>query len=309
MRGGLPQADFDQTVRDRQVKLCREAIAPSHLPLLFDFAALDQLLDDALVGEFSDVYREEQLVRMSDMQHKNSRTALDIAGQELRQGATIRIRDAHRFNAGLRGLSEALAGEMGGKCGINVYLTPPNGMGFPPHFDITDVFVIQVAGQKSWQLHESYTEQIKLPLPHTEWDPERYQSQEEVRELTLNAGDSLYLPRGEMHSARCLEEASMHLTAAIETPTYYDVLQILLRSYANDNVDLRRSVSTQDMDNVVRELQAQLDAFQSSQRSLPVIEEALESLTKSFQAADRQTEGICDVLAGLRPHQSTNKTK
>jgi hypothetical protein len=29
-----------------------------------------------------------------------------------------------------------------GRCDGNIYLTPPGKPGFPPHFDITDVFVV-----------------------------------------------------------------------------------------------------------------------------------------------------------------------
>ena len=33
---------------------------------------------------------------------------------------------------------------------INLYLTPPFATGFPAHFDVTDVFIVQCSGAKSW---------------------------------------------------------------------------------------------------------------------------------------------------------------
>jgi lysine-specific demethylase/histidyl-hydroxylase NO66 len=57
---------------------------------------------------------------------------------------------------------------------INAYLTPPAQAGFPPHFDNTDLFILQVAGSKEWCVHSDYTNRVALPDPDTPWDPDRF---------------------------------------------------------------------------------------------------------------------------------------
>ena len=36
---------------------------------------------------------------------------------------------------------------------VNAYITPPSSRGFSPHYDVHDVFVLQVAGEKHWRIH------------------------------------------------------------------------------------------------------------------------------------------------------------
>ena len=37
---------------------------------------------------------------------------------------------------------------------INAYITPPQNRGFAAHYDVHDVFVLQIAGRKTWRIHE-----------------------------------------------------------------------------------------------------------------------------------------------------------
>ena len=51
-----------------------------------------------------------------------------------------------------------LAAELGHPVQINAYITPPQNQGFAPHYDVHDVFVLQVAGRKRWTIHEPVVE-------------------------------------------------------------------------------------------------------------------------------------------------------
>ena len=35
----------------------------------------------------------------------------------------------------------------------NAYITPPQNQGFSHHYDVHDVFVLQLAGEKEWTIH------------------------------------------------------------------------------------------------------------------------------------------------------------
>ena len=109
-------------------------------------------------------------------------------------------------------------------------------------FDTTDVFVVQCAGRKHWRIFEQYANMTELPPMESGWEPGRFEPTSKPRELALDKGDVLYLPRGVMHSAHCTDRESMHLTISLASPTVGDLLRKALASAAAADVALRRRV-------------------------------------------------------------------
>jgi hypothetical protein len=64
---------------------------------------------------------------------------------------------------------------------------------------------------------------------------------EPLIDVELAPGDSLYLPRGTIHSAAARGQTSIHLTVGIHPLTRHDVLEVLLR-LAEDDPELRTSL-------------------------------------------------------------------
>jgi len=99
----------------------------------------------------------------------------------------------------------------------NLYLTPPRSQAVKAHTDDQDVFILQVAGTKNWILYEAPTQ---LPYTHEmtgKTGSIRAVTEEmklrKLQEVSLVAGDLLYLPRGMMHEASTgNSELSLHLT-------------------------------------------------------------------------------------------------
>ena len=58
------------------------------------------------------------------------------------------------------------------------------------HHDTHDVFVLQVAGEKHWRVYDPL---LELPLKNQRWSKELGEAGPAVLELTLRAGDTLYL--------------------------------------------------------------------------------------------------------------------
>jgi hypothetical protein len=98
------------------------------------------------------------------------------------------------------------------------------------------VLVLQVAGQKRWLVYEPVFE---LPLKHQRYSAELGEPGATVLDLTLEPGDTLYLPRGWLHEALTSERDSLHLTIGINTYTTRDAVRAALDS-AEDEVALRR---------------------------------------------------------------------
>jgi len=243
LMGGMSLASFNLEVRERQARHFEAALDPQLLDELYGLPRLESLLGhEAHVLPYLDVFDHGQLRRLADMQRKSGKSGLEVVADCFRQGSTIRVREIEKFDARLSQLASHVRQQFAAQADINVYLTPPHKQGFPPHFDITDVFIVQCLGKKQWRLFPEYTNQTHLPLPDTCWDPARYQPSGEVEALTLRPGDVLYLPRGSMHQAFCEERESLHLTISLAPLTYADLLSKALNFAADSELDLRRRV-------------------------------------------------------------------
>ncbi|MGW5053015.1 cupin domain-containing protein [Actinokineospora sp. NPDC004072] len=159
------------------------------------------------------------------------------------EGATVVLQGLHRLWPPLIDFAADLGAELGHPAQVNAYITPPSSQGFSAHYDVHDVFVLQVAGRKHWLVHEPVH---PAPLRTQPWDHHAEAvaaraREEPAIEATLGPGDALYLPRGYLHSARALGEVSAHLTIGVHVLTRYAIAEALL-ALAGDDADLRASL-------------------------------------------------------------------
>ncbi len=81
-------------------------------------------------------------------------------------GATLVLQGLHRTWPPLIAFGQELQGELGHPVQVNAYVTPPENRGFAAHYDVHDVFVLQVAGEKRWVIHPPVLER---PLRDQPW--------------------------------------------------------------------------------------------------------------------------------------------
>jgi ribosomal protein L16 Arg81 hydroxylase len=241
--GGMPLDDFNEQVRERQIAHFKAAVSADVLDNLFSLPRLERLLhEEQQLSTQIDIFDGTHLRQFVDQQRKPGQTNFDVVADYLRHGATIRVRSAERFDPQLGVLLKGIERCFVGRCDGNIYLTPPAKSGFPPHFDITDVFVVQLAGKKHWRIYDHYTNKSELPLSDAQWEPGRFDPLSPPREFELGRGDVLYLPRGVMHEAFCTARESMHLTISLASLTYADLLRKAIATAAAGNIELRRRV-------------------------------------------------------------------
>jgi JmjC domain len=132
----------------------------------------------------------------------------------------------------------ALEAELGHPAQANAYYTPRRSQGFAVHHDTHDVFVLQVAGEKHWRVYDPL---LELPLKRQRYSKSLGEHGPPVLELTLHAGDTLYLPRGWLHDALTSETDSLHVTVGVNLHTWVDALRAALEESEQD-VEFRRSV-------------------------------------------------------------------
>lgn len=151
-------------------------------------------------------------------------------------GNTLVLQGLHRLWPPLIEFAAALRSEIAHPVQVNAYLTPRSGRGFAHHYDVHDVFVLQVAGTKRWQIHPPV---LVDPLRTQPWTDRKAAVEQASRadaliDTVLEPGDALYLPRGYVHGAQALEGISAHLTVGVHSVTRFAVAEALLAQAAND---------------------------------------------------------------------------
>ncbi|WP_431031781.1 cupin domain-containing protein [Streptomyces sp. P6-2-1] len=132
-------------------------------------------------------------------------------------GATLVLQALHRTWEPVGAFTSRLAAELGHPVQANAYVTPPQNRGFDAHYDVHDVFVLQITGTKRWLIHEPV---VTAPTREQPWTGHRAAvadaaSGAPVLDTVLEPGDVLYLPRGWLHSAVAQGTVSVHLTLGV----------------------------------------------------------------------------------------------
>jgi lysine-specific demethylase/histidyl-hydroxylase NO66 len=153
-------------------------------------------------------------------------------------GATIVLQALHLNWLPLARFCRALEAELGHPAQANSYYTPCRSQGFAVHHDTHDVFVLQVAGEKHWRVYDPL---LELPLKRQRYSKSLGDHGPPVLQLTLRAGDTLYLPRGWLHDALTSETDSLHVTIGVNIVTWTDALRAALAE-SEEDVAFRGSV-------------------------------------------------------------------
>ena len=147
------------------------------------------------------------------------------------EGATVVLQGLQLTDPHLAKVSNNLALELNHPVQVNAYLSPPSAHGLELHYDLHDVFVLQLEGAKRWR--------VWAPLERTR-DPVRggprpapvtFEELGEPRfDRTLRQGDCLYLPRGHPHAAETVDVGSAHLTIGILAVVWQRALRAALEA-------------------------------------------------------------------------------
>ena len=146
-----------------------------------------------------------------------------------RAGATLVLQGLQLTDPHLGRFANNLALVLDHPVQVNAYLTPRAATGLELHFDFHDVFVVQLDGHKRWRVWDPLPRTVAPvrggpPTPMPTFD----ELGPPVLDLTLSAGDCLYLPRGFPHAAEAMNAASVHLTVGVMAVTWPKVLTAAL---------------------------------------------------------------------------------
>jgi bifunctional lysine-specific demethylase and histidyl-hydroxylase NO66 len=244
----VPLDRFAEEIWGRQPSLSRAADLPGFADLFSLTAADDVLSRQGLRTPFVRVAKDGTTLppaRYTSGGGVGAGIADQASSVRLAQlfsdGSSIVLQALHRTHAPVIDFAQALGFDLGHPVQVNAYLTPPQSQGFSDHYDVHDVFVLQISGQKRWRIHAPVH---PAPLRNQPWTDHRAAVEAAARtepliDEVLSPGDALYLPRGYLHAATALGETSAHLTVGIHVWTRRHLLEQVLA--AMDDVDELRT--------------------------------------------------------------------
>jgi hypothetical protein len=163
---------------------------------------------------------------------------LDAVRDAWREGYTIIINALEKRWESVALLAASLHEQLHHPVDANLYYSPPQTHTSAPHFDVMDVFILQVEGSKVWDVHEPV---IELPLHGEKTGVPEDSVPPLVMSEELREGDVLYLPRGYVHNPRTTSDASLHLTVGVGVMTWIDLFSAAV-SAAGSDIRFRRAL-------------------------------------------------------------------
>ena len=234
----VPAERFAAEIWGRQALLSPAADLARPFDDLLTADAVDELLADrALRTPFIRMAKEGRVLPPSAYTapggfgaEVGDQVSTDRVLAEFAAGATIVLQGLHRTWKPLRDFSRQLILDLGHPVQINAYITPAQSRGFDPHYDVHDVFVLQIAGRKRWTVHEPVREH---PFADEPWSQHAAAvaaraTEPPAIETVLSPGDSLYLPSGWIHSAVAQGGTTVHVTVGMPAFTLADLGRDLL---------------------------------------------------------------------------------
>jgi hypothetical protein len=216
---------------------------PTRAETLFPWRDIDTFLSEHALDEDVKIMRDgvripRVLYTSNEDKQLNVRAFHDL----LPQGISIVADSIDRSIPQIGQLCAAIERAMGVDVEANAYLSFFKGGAFKPHFDVMDVLVVQVHGNKQWRIWNT-----ELPYPVELADRAKVDTNVAPdQEVEMAPGDVLFIPRGEPHSAAVSTKHSVHLTISLISQTGIDFFRNLRKEVGKDpllRMDLPRHSS------------------------------------------------------------------
>ena len=137
-----------------------------------------------------------------------------------RAGATITWASVNQIFPKVREFVRMINDRMAVRTDAVAFMTPADKKGYPAHHDGVDLFIIQLSGSKHWRLWDLAEDRRSESANYTEESLGT-----PAIEVSLKAGDVLYLPYGTPHQAAAEGEPSLHLSVMMRPRMWRDLIK------------------------------------------------------------------------------------
>lgn len=168
---------------------------------------------------------------------------MERIGDLLKVGCTLILDQANVYDPSLEVACRALQWWSNESVQVNLYLTTGTASGFDLHWDDHDVIVVQLAGDKTWQVRGT-----SRPAPMFRDAVPNYEPSEDVVwNGVLRKGEAIHIPRGYWHQATRNDRGdgfSLHASFGFHKRTGVDWMAWLADQSRHDELfrhDLERS--------------------------------------------------------------------
>lgn len=207
---------------------------------LLSMDIIDEILDrHRKNGDNFRVANQQELVEPARYLNADGSYNLNKLYSLYADGFSIVLRRLDQHWLPIKKLCYALRQTVSHHVKANMYLTPPESTAYRPHTDAHDVVILQISGTKHWKLYDPFYETPLVDSPQPAITRDHLSN---MREITMEAGDFMYIPRGVPHEASTGDESSLHLTIGIFPVQVMDLLIKSLHIKAYQNRDLRKAL-------------------------------------------------------------------
>ncbi|KAI5629196.1 ribosomal oxygenase 2 isoform X2 [Silurus asotus] len=232
----------------------------------------------------------EKVVMNNEGQVKYNQLRKDFTQKKV----TIQFHQPQRFKDELWHIQEQLECFFGSLVGSNVYITPEDSQGLPPHYDDVEVFILQLEGQKHWRLYEP-----TVPLAREYSTEPEERIGKPTHDIILKAGDLLYFPRGTIHQADTPAgvEHSTHLTlSAYQIMSWGDLVLDVFPGFMFDSMKNDLSLRHGLPRNLLTSAHMGSDVKKQVSTILRKLAERLEQDENDLRSSEMKRDFICNRL-------------
>ena len=171
--------------------------------------------------------------------------------ERLELGESLVFSVVERLLPQLRSFCRRLSEQIGRAVTADAFVTPPQSFALAQHYDRVSSFIVQVEGEKVWDL---FAPPIELPLVgYHPWESVEMDEATTARleegppdmVQVLAPGDVMWLPRGWVHRVYCRSRYSLHVALSFLPLTLHDVANAMLQIIA-ESKELRADLPLRD---------------------------------------------------------------
>lgn len=239
-----PQEFFQQVWEKKPLHISRKK--PNYYKDLISTPTIDHMLRNENIQFTKNLDVTSYIDGKRETHNPEGRAHPHLVWDYYLNGCSVRLLNPQTYIPKLHILNATLQEHFNCFVGANSYLTPPDSQGFAPHYDDIEAFILQAEGKKLWRVYKPPKEEVLPRVSSKNFNQDEIG--EPVLQVTLEAGDMLYFPRGYIHQGVTIDgEHSLHVTISMyQKHSWADLFEKLipaaLHIAVSENVELRRGL-------------------------------------------------------------------